>query len=350
MKTSRKTIPPHTEPQALKEDVLDGHEVPEGTSPKVLKPRRVQDYLGLVLRGFMMGSADLVPGVSGGTIALLLGIYRELIESIRGIAQPPFFRALAALRVREALEVLNWRFLLAVASGIFLALLTLSRGLEHLITHYPELLWSFFFGLILASVVSVSRRVTRWRAGVVLVLLAGSAASYGLVGLLPARTPETTWFIFLSGAVAICAMILPGISGAFILVLLGKYQFMVSAISGRDIATVATFLAGAVVGIVSFAQLLGWLFRRFHDLTLAFLTGVMLGSLRKLWPWKTDPLSLVDELGVTIPSLQRNFLPPLVIDGAPNPHLLLAVALAVLGVVAVLGLEYLARNEDSSMT
>jgi putative membrane protein len=314
--------------------------------PLVRPHRRPRDYLGLVLRGFLMGSADLVPGVSGGTIALLLGIYRELIESIRSVARPPFWRSLARLRPREALEVVNAPFLLAVLSGIVLALLLLGRGLEHLIDHYPELLWSFFFGLVVATIFSLRRRVRDWRPGVLVALALGAAASYSLVGLLPAQTPETAWFIFLAGAITICAMILPGVSGAFILVFLGKYQYMVSAVNNRDLATIALFAAGAAVGIVSFAQVLGWLFRRFRDLTLAALVGVMLGSLRKLWPWKSGPLPVVDEFGVTLPAIERNVLPPLFSGGEVNLTIILALALAFLGVLAVLGLERLAGPGD----
>jgi putative membrane protein len=295
-----------------------------------------------------MGSADLVPGVSGGTIALLVGIYRELIESVRSVLGRPFLEALFRLRLGEALRAVNASFLLSVALGIALAVVVVSRALETLIEHHPELLWSFFFGLILATVFTVRRQVRQWTPGTLLAFAAGAIASYALVGLLPAQTPEAGWFIFLAGAITICAMILPGISGAFILVFLGKYQFMVSGVNDRDLGTIALFLAGATVGIVSFAQLLGWLFRRFHDLTLAALVGIMLGSLRKIWPWKTRT-DVADELGVTLPAVERNTLPPLVIGGDVNAQVLLAVALALLGVLVVVVLDHLSRHEDKRL-
>src|SRR5690554_5724335 len=185
----------------------------------------VQRYLGLVLRGIFMGAADIVPGVSGGTMAFILGIYEELIDSIRMVGQPEFIKATLGLRLREALDMLNWKFLLAVATGIFIAVFTLAHALEWLLVNQPVFVWSFFFGLVLASVFVVSRRIDRWTPSLVVAMVLAAAAAFLLVGLVPGQTPDTWWFLFLSGAVAICAMILPGISGAFILVLLGKYEY-----------------------------------------------------------------------------------------------------------------------------
>ncbi len=303
------------------------------------KRRSWRDYAGLLARGFLMGSADVVPGVSGGTMAFILGIYEELIGSIRAIGRSEFWRPALALRWSQALQAINWSFLLAVASGIALAVITLARGLEWLLIHQPVLLWSFFFGLVLGSVLAVSRRIRRWRLPLWIALIAGGIGAYVLVGLVPLHTPNTWWFLFLSGAVAICAMILPGISGAFILVLLGKYQAVLSAVNQRDFLTLALVGAGAAVGIVSFAQLLGWLFRRYHDLTVALLTGLMLGSLRKVWPWKVTLESVPDGHGELVPTFQQNVLPPLSLEGAVNPELLIAAGLATTGAVVVVGLE-----------
>ncbi len=301
--------------------------------------RTWRDYAGLIARGFLMGSADVVPGVSGGTMAFILGIYEELIGSIRTIGRSEFWRPALTLRWGQALQAVNWPFLLAVGSGIGLAVITLARGLEWLLIHQPVLLWSFFFGLVLGSVLAVSRRIRRWRLPLWSALIAGGIGAYWLVGLVPLHTPNTWWFLFLSGAVAICAMILPGISGAFILVLLGKYQAVLSAVNQRDFVTLALVAAGAAVGIISFAQLLGWLFRRYHDLTVALLTGLMLGSLRKVWPWKVTLEAVPDGLGELVPTFQQNVFPPLSVGGAVNPELLIAGGLAVVGGVLVVGLE-----------
>lgn len=301
--------------------------------------RSWRDYLGLTARGFLMGSADVVPGVSGGTIAFILGIYEELVSSIRMIGRPAFLRPLFGLRFGQALQVINWPFLVAVATGILLAVFSLARGLEWLLIHHPVLLWSFFFGLVLGSVLTVGQRVKCWRPALVTALVISALGAYILVGLMPVQTPNTWWFLFLSGALAICAMILPGISGAFILVLLGKYQTVLSAVNQRDILTLALVAAGAVIGIVSFAQLLGWLFKRYHDLTVALLTGLMLGSLRKVWPWKVTLEAIPDGHGKLLPTVQQNVLPDMYIGGVLNSELIVAIALGAIGFAAVLLIE-----------
>lgn len=288
-----------------------------------------------------MGAADVVPGVSGGTMAFILGIYEELIESIREFGQPPFLRALIRFRLREVFTIINWRFLLAVVGGILLAILTLARLLEWLLETHPTLIWSFFFGLVFASVIAVARRITRWRPTLWAAIILGTVFAFILVGLVPLQTPETWWFLFLSGAVAICAMILPGISGSFILVLLGKYAYVLSAVNEREISVLFWVVAGAAIGIVTFAQLLGWLFRRYHDLTVAVLTGFMLGSLRKVWPWKVDVAWMTGRHGEQIPTVQRNVLPD-----ALTGDVVFAIALAITGLVLVLVLDWWASRID----
>ncbi len=306
--------------------------------------RSLLDYLGLGVRGFMMGASDVVPGVSGGTMALILGIYEELVESIRAVGQRDFLGAVVRLRWRDALAALNWPFLAAVGAGIALAVLTLARGLEWLLQSHPVLLWSFFFGLVLASGAVVSRRVERWSLPLGLVTLAAAAGAYLIVGLVPARTPDQPWFLFLSGALAICAMILPGISGAFILVLLGKYEFALAALNRGDVVSIGLIGLGAGVGLVTFAQLLGWLLKRHHNLTIAALTGLMLGSLRKLWPWKVDAAWIYNVEGEAVPVVQNNILPELSIAGALNPEVVYAALLALVGFGLVLTLTWVAKR------
>ncbi len=325
------------------------------SSETVVRPQRGwRDYAGLTLRGMAMGASDIVPGVSGGTMAFILGIYEELIHSIRTVGQPHFLRVLFRFRIKEVFQLLNWQFLTAVALGIFLAIFTLSHGLEWLLIHQPVLLWSFFFGLVLASVFTVSKRISHWTPPLWAALLLAAVGAYILVGLVPVQTPQTWWFLILSGALAICAMILPGISGAFILVLLGKYQYVLAAVNNRDLLTLFFVAVGAVIGLVSFAQVLGWLFKHYHNFTVAALTGLMLGSLRKVWPWKVDVAWLLDSAGNRvldshgefIVTQQQNILPSLA-STAEVGQLATAVLLALFGFALILLLERLANRKES---
>jgi len=324
------------------------------TQTEVQQQRSLRQYGGLMLRGIAMGASDIVPGVSGGTMAFILGIYEELIDSIRTVGRPVFLQALFRFRIKEALQLLNWQFLLAVAAGIFLAIVSLAHGLEWLLHNQPVYLWSFFFGLVLASVITVSKRIDRWTPPLLLMLALGAIGAFLLVGAVPVQTPNDWWFLFLSGAVAICAMILPGISGAFILVLLGKYQYVLSAVNSRDIVTVALVGLGAAVGIVTFAQILGYLFKRYHDMTVALLTGLMLGSLRKIWPWKVDVSWLQDADGsfvldsdsARIVAQQANVLPDFS-AGAGITEFVIATILALAGLGVILVLDRLANSRHT---
>ncbi len=315
----------------------DGPGHPNAPVPAEFGARRTaREYLGLTARGFAMGCADIVPGVSGGTMAFILGIYEELVMSIRAGARRPFWQALLRLNLPAALEAVNARFLLAVLAGIAIAVLTLASWLEWVLEHHPVLIWSFFFGLVFASIVTVRKRIRNWNAALVAALAAGAVGAYFVVGAVPLQTPEASWFLFLSGMLAICAMILPGISGSFILVLLGKYQFVLAAVNQRDIVSLAIVGAGAVVGIVTFAQVLAWLFKRYHDATIAVLIGLMAGSLRKIWPWKETVASIIDRHGEILPTVQRNHLPPTL-----TTEVFLALGLALAGFAVVMVLDRL---------
>lgn len=295
-------------------------------------------YIGLTMKGFCMGAADVVPGVSGGTMAFILGIYEELIKSIKSF-DVVFLKLLFSLRVRDALDHASWQFLLAIGFGIFMAILTLARILAWLLQNQPVLIWSFFFGLIVASLFTVSKYLSKWTPFIYVWIALGALCTYVLVGIVPANTANTPCFLFMSGAVAICAMILPGISGAFILVLLGKYHYVLEAVNNRDILTLLLVTAGAGVGLVTFVRLLTWLFSRYHDVTIALLTGLMLGSLRKVWPWKHTLQSIRDTHGNVIPSVQVNVLP-----SHWDIELLMAICLVVVGFLLVLSLDFLAER------
>jgi putative membrane protein len=294
--------------------------------------RSLKDYLGIAARGYAMGAADVVPGVSGGTMAFILGIYEELIDSIHAV-DLKFIRRLLKLHIRAAFAEFPWQFLLALVFGIGTAILTLASGLNWALHEVPHLVWAFFFGLVLASAIVVRRRVERWRLPTILAVIGGALFGYLLVGAVPVETPDAPWFLFLSGAIAINAMILPGISGAFIMVLLGKYHYLLQAVVNRDILPLLIVIAGAAVGLLTFVRLLKWLFSHHHDLTVAVLIGLIIGALRKVWPWKET--IQVDASTV----IENNVLP-----GAFNSEVALALILMVLGFSIVLLLDYLASR------
>jgi putative membrane protein len=297
-----------------------------------------KSILRLVSSGFAMGAADVVPGVSGGTIAFILGIYEDLLHAIHAVDMR-FFRLLLKGRVREAFSSASWRFLFAVGSGLLLALFTISRVLVWALDHFPTLVWAFFFGLVLASVWVVSKRVRRWSPGVLLIAGVSTVAAFFLVGMVPVETPDAPWFLFLSGAVAISAMILPGISGAFILLILGKYQFLLESFVSGNWLPLIFVVAGAAVGILTFARLLRWLFLHYHDLTVALLTGLILGALRKVWPWKASPEADNGPVGHDALVLEMNVVPTEI-----SPEVALALAVMLLGFGIVLVLEYYGKR------
>lgn len=301
--------------------------------------RNLKDYAGITLRGVCMGAADVVPGVSGGTMALITGIYEELILSIRSF-DTHALRLLFKGDFKGVLGHVRWPFLASLLFGILLAIASLSKVISWLLIHEPVLLWSFFFGLVLASVYTVGTRIPSWDVSKAIMALLAALGAYVLVGLVPVETPKDPIYIFLSAIVAICAMILPGISGSFILVLLGKYHHILQAVNDRDIFTIGIFGCGAAVGLMSFARVLGWVFKRYHDQTLAILTGLMLGSLRKIWPWKETLTTIEGRHGKLIPIEQINVMP-----GVMSGEVWGAIILAIVGLVAVVLLERLANTD-----
>lgn len=290
-----------------------------------------------------MGMADVVPGVSGGTIAFISGIYEELIDSIRSV-DATALRLLARLRLGELWRHVNGRFLLPVLTGIAIAVFSLARLMTYLLEHHPIEIWSFFFGLIVASALLVSKQIGRWDWRTAAALAVGAAAAWWITVATPTETPNDWWFVMLSGAVAICAMILPGISGAFILLLLGKYQYIMQAVGDLNIPVIAIFAVGAAAGIISFSHLLSWLLKHWHDVTVAVLMGFMVGSLNKVWPWKETAETYLDSHGVAQPLVQHNVAPGTFeqLTGQPS-QLVQAVLLCVVGFLAIYGIELLAR-------
>lgn len=263
--------------------------------------------------GMFMGVADLVPGVSGGTIAFIFGIYEELLYAIKTLTGE-FLSLLFRGRVVKAYKLVPFGFLLPVLTGIVVSVLVFASGLEYLLSHAPLYLWAFFFGLVLASTRLVMKRIVKWSRYEVAAFAFFGLLAFVVVGFSAGETSSAWWMFVLSGAVAICAMILPGISGSFILVLLGKYSQVLQAVVDLDFKTLFTFGIGAVLGISVFARFLRWLFYRHHDLAVAALSGIMLGSLRRIWPWQ---LVTETDYSLLFPSL--------------NPQTLFALLLGVVG-------------------
>ncbi len=300
-------------------------------------------YIVLALKGCAMGMADVVPGVSGGTIAFISGIYEELLDSIRSV-EATALRLLLRFRLAEFWRHINGRFLLPVLLGIAVAIFSLARLMTYLLTNQPIAIWSFFFGLIVASALLVARQIGRWDWRTVLAFAVGAAAAWWITVATPAETPDDWWFVMLSGAIAICAMILPGISGAFILLLLGKYQYIMHAVGEFDIPVIAVFVIGAAAGIISFSHLLSWLLKHWHDGTVAVLMGFMVGSLNKVWPWKETVETYLDSHGVAQPLVQNNIAPGTFEQLTGQPSLLVqAILLGIVGFLVIYGIELVAR-------
>jgi putative membrane protein len=290
--------------------------------------------LSLVLRGMGMGAADVVPGVSGGTIAFITGIYEELVDSIRSINLEAF-RLFFTLRWRSFWKHINGTFLLAVFAGIVISVLSLARLLEYLLEHKPVLIWSFFFGLVLASSYVVSRKIRNWNYSKIVALAAGIGTAFYITSVTPATTTDASWFVIISGGLASCAMILPGISGSFILLLLGKYTFALHAVNNRIILDLLLLGFGAVAGLILFANFLSWLLKKYHDPTIAVLVGFMIGSLNKLWPWKETLKTIMVE-GEDLPLVERNIMPSF---QNPDHQVWTALLLAAAGMALILLIE-----------
>ena len=301
--------------------------------------RTIIDYLLIALKGFGMGSADVVPGVSGGTIAFITGIYEELIDSIKSID----LGALKVLRkegLAAAWKHINGWFLVAVFGGILVSVFSLAKLLKYLLEHEPVLLWSFFLGLILASAIFVGRQIKNWNAITLLFLVIGTGLALFIALSSTFTTPNELWFVFIVAAIAICAMILPGISGSFILVIMGQYSYILNAVDEKDFKVILVFMAGAAVGLLSFARLVSFLFKKYRDATIGLLTGFMIGSLPKVWPWKVGtPKEIEKGLGDLV-------LPEEFAVKMGDPQVLYAILLAVAGFVIVLGMERLAPKSE----
>lgn len=301
--------------------------------------RKRIDYFIIGLKGMAMGAADVVPGVSGGTIAFISGIYEELLASISNV-NLNLIKTLKSEGIKAAWNQFNGSFLTALFVGIIISILSLAKIIKHLLENEPILLWSFFFGLVLASVIYIAKQITKWNLMAFIVLILGAVLAYYITTLNPLISENSSpSFIFLAGAIAICAMILPGISGSFILVLLGAYKPVLDALNTRDLVTISVFLAGAVVGLLSFSRMLKWLFKHYKNQTLAVLTGFIIGSLNKIWPWKETLTWRLNSHGLRVPFNQQSVSP---FSFGEDNQLTVAIILALVGFGLILGLEKLA--------
>ncbi len=299
-------------------------------------------YLWLFVKGMAMGGADVIPGVSGGTIAFITGIYKELLDSIKAVDKAALM-LLLKMDIKGFWQKINGGFLLAILSGVAVSVISLAKLLNYLLTTYPIPVWSFFFGLIIISALIVVREVKKWNAGPILGVVIGIGVAYWITVATPSTTPETYWFVFLAGSIAICAMILPGVSGAFILLILGKYEFITTALHEFNIPVILVFILGCLTGILSFVRVVSFVFDKYHNVTVAVLSGFMLGSLNKVWPWKQVVSYRLDSKGMQVPAFDKSVSPMEYADlTGNNPQLLWAVVFFALGILIVFGLEKIA--------
>ena len=331
-----------------------------------MQARRILDYIFITLKGMAMGAADVVPGVSGGTIAFISGIYEELITSINNID----LSLISILRkdgIKAVWNKVNGNFLLALFLGIFISVLSLAKFLSWLLENEPVLLWSFFFGLVLASVWYIGKQIPKWKPAYIVGFICSTVLAYVITTLTPAGETQSLLYLFFCGSLAICAMILPGISGAFILVLLGAYKQILEAVSNFDFKVIAVVGLGAIVGLLSFSRLLKWLFNRYEFFTLSILTGFVLGSLNKIWPWKKTVSVMDKNSGEIVPFssvsdqinlhayhqisndyetykivLEKSISP---LEYSENPQLILPIILTIVGFLTIFILEKLSGNK-----
>lgn len=321
--------------------------------------RSTKDFIFLYLKGMAMGAADVVPGVSGGTIAFITGIYEELLETIKGF-NLSVLKTLKEEGIKATWQKTNATFLVVLLAGIFTSVISLAKGITYLLDAYPVLLWAFFFGLIVASAIIISKFIQEWNVKTIGAMVLGTAIAFYITVAAPSQIPDGLLYIFLSGCIAICAMILPGISGSFILLLLGAYSAVLGSISGlvdalKSVDTesiikfgtnIVVFILGCVVGIISFSNFLSWMFKKAYSMTMALLTGFMIGSLNKVWPWKETIEFRINSHGEEVPFLQSNVSPMNFesITGEPS-QLLLAIALCVAGFLLVFIMEKMAAQK-----
>ncbi len=317
---------------------------PEPQAQDSAETARSHHPFTVFLRGMAMGAADIVPGVSGGTIAFITGIYFRLLEAI-GAAPQAVIRHLFRGRLKAFWRACDGTFLVSLLAGIVVSIATLASAISFLLAEYPILIWSFFFGLIVASVWHVGRQVRHYVPALVVPFLAGTVFAWWVTTLPESQLAPSAVAFFGAGALAICAMILPGISGSFILVILGMYIPVLDAVRTPDVVTLLLFAGGCLVGLLSVARLISWAFRHFHDPVLALLTGFMVGALNKVWPWKETLSWRTNSAGEQVPLNEASISPLGYAElTGHDPQLLLAAFCALVGLLLVLLVEWAGRK------
>jgi len=318
--------------------------------------RRFIDYLVITFKGIAMGAADVVPGVSGGTIAFISGIYEELIESIDKV-NLTVFNTWKKEGLKTAWKSINGNFLLALFSGIAISILSLSKLIKWLLHHEPVLLWSFFFGLVLASILYIAKQIKGWSLTLIVAIIITTILSFYITKAEPFASPDSPFYLIFCGFIAIIAMILPGVSGAFILLILGAYQTAIDTINNlrdgllngnmelfKDALLKFTLLGvGAIIGLKVFSKALNWMFKHHKNLTLAILTGFMIGSLNKIWPWKEVIKTRINSEGEIVTLLDRSISPTTYVG---DNELVMAIVFIIVGFATILILESLGKHKN----
>jgi putative membrane protein len=318
-----------------KEPILDQNTEPDA-------PVNFIEYVFFFLRGLAMGAADVVPGVSGGTIAFITGIYERLLNAIKSV-NPTALRILFKEGIPAAWKYVDGSFLASLFAGIVVSLVSLSNILKWCLDSYPQLLYAFFFGLIIASSIYIIRQVKNWNPATIASLVIGAAIAYTITVITPTEAPNNYWMVFLAGCIAISAMILPGISGSFILLLMGMYRHVLNAATGLDIGFLLVFIAGCIVGLLSFSHLLSWVFKNHKNTALAILSGFMIGSLNKVWPWQNVVSTRLNSHGEEVPWIKESVLPS---GYNGDTYMLYCVLLLIIGFSIVFVLERLGKNSN----
>jgi len=308
----------------------------------------MKEYINYFVKGMAVGIANIIPGVSGGTIALITGIFERLIDAIKS-----FDLKAAKLLLKGDwngfAEKTDFYFLLTLFAGVGVAIVALARLFDFLFHHYPVYIWAYFFGLVLSSVYYVGKTVEKWKSSTIISFIVGTAFAIGISLINPATANDNFLYLVLCGVVAICSMILPGLSGSFVLILMGNYQLIaIDAINNRDLGIIIPVGIGAVAGLIAFSHVLSWVFKRYKNQTIAMLTGFILGSLGILWPWK-EPKYLTDAAGDFIMKHGEKVIArySVILPERMSTEIVVGIGFMILGVLSIVVVEYMAQTKPS---
>jgi putative membrane protein len=307
----------------------------------------IKQYAMLLAKGMGMGAANVIPGVSGGTIALITGIFERIIHAIKSF-DTTAIKLLFKGKIKELIKYVDFYFLIVVLSGMVISIVTLAKLLKYLFVSHPVYIWSFFFGLIIASVYYVGKTVVKWNAGVVFSFVFGTGIAIWISYMNPSTPNDSFIYLMICGVVAVCSMILPGLSGSFVLILMGNYELvMIDAVNEGNIGILAPVVLGGIIGILALSHILSWIFKKYKDQTIALLTGFILGSLSILWPWKTE-IYRTDVLGEFILKNNEKIVQgyKLFLPNSFNTEVLMAIVLAILGLLTIALIEVLAKGKE----